>query len=93
MYACLVMCFVHYRLLDVCCNYYVIVCCMWFSGKIYLMEQDVHLAIDVYKRAVEYSPENPELLTTLGLLYMQVRACRQAWLKNCQICVVYMFTV
>ena len=38
------------------------------------MEQDVHLAIDVYKRAVEYSPENPELLTTLGLLYMQVSA-------------------
>ena len=36
------------------------------------MEQDVHLAIDVYKRAVEFSPENPELLTTLGLLYMQV---------------------
>lgn len=37
------------------------------------MQQDIHLAIDVYKRAVEFSPENPELLTTLGLLYMQVR--------------------
>ena len=42
------------------------------SGKIYLMNQDVPLAIDVYKRAVEFSPENPELLTTLGLLHMQV---------------------
>lgn len=42
-------------------------------GKIYLIEQDVHMAIDVYKRAVEFSPESPELLTTLGLLYMQVQ--------------------
>ena len=41
-------------------------------GKIYLIEQDVHMAIDVYKRAVEFAPENPDLLTTLGLLYMQV---------------------
>ena len=37
------------------------------------MNQDVPLAIDVYKRAVEFSPENPELLTTLGLLHMQVQ--------------------
>ena len=51
-----------------CTNVYI----LFFKGKIYLMEQDVHLAIDVYKRAVEFSPENPELLTTLGLLYMQV---------------------
>ena len=85
------MCFIRYRLLDVWCSVLRVRHRLLhvFAGKIYLMEQDVHLAIDVYKRAVEYSPENPELLTTLGLLYMQVRACRRAWLQNnCQICVV-----
>ncbi|XP_054748410.2 Bardet-Biedl syndrome 4 protein-like [Lytechinus pictus] len=40
-------------------------------AKIYLMEGDVQMATDVYKRAVESFPENPELLTTLGLLYLQ----------------------
>ncbi|XP_076470019.1 BBSome complex member BBS4-like [Babylonia areolata] len=41
-------------------------------GKIHLMEGDIKQAIDIYRAAVEYSPENPDLLTTLGLLYMQV---------------------
>ncbi|KAK3755416.1 hypothetical protein QZH41_016631, partial [Actinostola sp. cb2023] len=42
-------------------------------GRIYLMEGDVESAIDTYKKAIEFSPENPELITTLGLLYLQVR--------------------
>ncbi|XP_016110909.1 Bardet-Biedl syndrome 4 protein-like [Sinocyclocheilus grahami] len=41
-------------------------------GKIHLLQGDTEKAIDVYKSAVEFSPENTELLTTLGLLYMQV---------------------
>ncbi|XP_016316625.1 Bardet-Biedl syndrome 4 protein-like [Sinocyclocheilus anshuiensis] len=41
-------------------------------GKIHLLQGDTETAIDVYKSAVEFSPENTELLTTLGLLYMQV---------------------
>ncbi|KAL0967902.1 hypothetical protein UPYG_G00259430 [Umbra pygmaea] len=40
-------------------------------GKISLLEGDTEKAIEVYKSAVEFSPENPDLLTTLGLLYMQ----------------------
>ncbi|XP_022103425.1 Bardet-Biedl syndrome 4 protein-like isoform X2 [Acanthaster planci] len=48
-------------------------------AKIYLMEGDIHMAIDVYKRAIEFSPENPELLTTLGLLYLQVNQYQRAF--------------
>lgn len=48
-------------------------------GKIFLMEGDVHMAIDVYKRAVEFAPENTDLLTTLGLLYMQVGQFQKAF--------------
>ncbi|XP_033119687.1 Bardet-Biedl syndrome 4 protein-like [Anneissia japonica] len=48
-------------------------------AKIYLMEGDVHMAIDVYKRAIEISPENPELLTTIGLLYLQVNQNQKAF--------------
>ncbi|XP_071813396.1 BBSome complex member BBS4-like isoform X1 [Apostichopus japonicus] len=48
-------------------------------AKIYLMEDDLHMAIDVYKRAIESSPENPELLTTLGLLYLQVGQNQRAF--------------
>ncbi|XP_010882590.1 Bardet-Biedl syndrome 4 protein isoform X2 [Esox lucius] len=40
-------------------------------GKIYLLEGDNDKAIEVYRSAVEFSPENTDLLTTLGLLYMQ----------------------
>ncbi|XP_038070273.1 Bardet-Biedl syndrome 4 protein-like isoform X2 [Patiria miniata] len=48
-------------------------------AKIYLMEGDIHMAIDVYKRAIEFSPENPELLTTLGLLYLQMNQNQRAF--------------
>uniref|UniRef100_A0A3B3QM59 BBSome complex member BBS4 n=1 Tax=Paramormyrops kingsleyae TaxID=1676925 RepID=A0A3B3QM59_9TELE len=40
-------------------------------GKIFLLEGEMEKAIEVYRKAVEFSPENTELLTTLGLLYMQ----------------------
>ncbi|KAI8790259.1 Bardet-Biedl syndrome 4 protein [Biomphalaria glabrata] len=48
-------------------------------GKIYLLERDINAAIDIYRSAVEYSPENPDLLTTLGLLYMQVNQFQKAF--------------
>ncbi|XP_076112838.1 BBSome complex member BBS4-like [Mytilus galloprovincialis] len=48
-------------------------------GKIYLMEGNINGAIDIYKQAVEYSPENPDMLTTLGLLYMQVTQFQKAF--------------
>ncbi|KAL1782323.1 Bardet-Biedl syndrome 4 protein [Sigmodon hispidus] len=40
-------------------------------GKIHLLEGDLDKAIEIYKKAVEFSPENTDLLTTLGLLYLQ----------------------
>uniref|UniRef100_A0A452H6C1 Uncharacterized protein n=1 Tax=Gopherus agassizii TaxID=38772 RepID=A0A452H6C1_9SAUR len=40
-------------------------------GKIHLLQGETDKAIEVYKKAVEFSPENTELLTTLGLLYLQ----------------------
>ncbi|KAM8972208.1 BBSome complex member BBS4 [Pelodytes ibericus] len=40
-------------------------------GKIQLMEGDTEAAIQTYLQALQLSPENTELLTTLGLLYLQ----------------------
>ncbi|XP_071092197.1 BBSome complex member BBS4-like isoform X1 [Haliotis cracherodii] len=48
-------------------------------GKIHLMENDINAAIEVYKSAVDYSSENPDLLTTLGLLYMQIGQYQKAF--------------
>ncbi|XP_017556689.1 Bardet-Biedl syndrome 4 protein isoform X1 [Pygocentrus nattereri] len=48
-------------------------------GKIYLLEGDTEKAIEIYKNAVEFSPENTELLTTLGLLYMQLGKYQKAF--------------
>ena len=38
-------------------------------GKVFTLQEDYRGAIDVYLEALEFSPENPELLTTLGLIY------------------------
>ncbi|KAI4874308.1 hypothetical protein NFI96_001222 [Prochilodus magdalenae] len=48
-------------------------------GKIYLLEGNTEKAIEIYKNAVEFSPENTELLTTLGLLYMQLGKYQKAF--------------
>lgn len=48
-------------------------------GKIHLLEGDTEKAIEVYKKAVEFSPENTELLTTLGLLYLQLGVYQKAF--------------
>ncbi|XP_066244639.1 Bardet-Biedl syndrome 4 protein isoform X2 [Saccopteryx leptura] len=48
-------------------------------GKIHLLAGDLDKAIKVYKTAVEFSPENTELLTTLGLLYLQLGIHKKAF--------------
>nr|KAF6483256.1 Bardet-Biedl syndrome 4 [Rousettus aegyptiacus] len=48
-------------------------------GKIHLLEGDLDKAIEIYKQAVEFSPENTELLTTLGLLYLQLGIYQKAF--------------
>jgi len=48
-------------------------------AKCYLTEGNLEAAIDVYKKAVEFSPENPDLMTTLGLLYLQTGDSQKAF--------------
>jgi len=42
-------------------------------GKVYALQEDYKSAIDVYTEALEFSPENAELLTTLGILYLRMQ--------------------
>ncbi|XP_006167338.1 Bardet-Biedl syndrome 4 protein isoform X2 [Tupaia chinensis] len=48
-------------------------------GKIHLLEGHLDKAIEVYEKAVEFSPENTDLLTTLGLLYLQLGVYQKAF--------------
>ncbi|XP_041034170.1 Bardet-Biedl syndrome 4 protein isoform X1 [Carcharodon carcharias] len=48
-------------------------------GKLHLLEGTTQNAIETYKKAVEFSPENAELLTTLGLLYLQLGMYQKAF--------------
>ena len=40
-------------------------------GKLYAAQELYEKAIETYLEALEFSPENPELLTTVGLLYLR----------------------
>ncbi|XP_068231579.1 Bardet-Biedl syndrome 4 protein isoform X2 [Palaemon carinicauda] len=48
-------------------------------AKLYLLENDVASAINTYRAAIEYFPENADLHTTLGLLFMQTGKHQQAF--------------
>ncbi|XP_042680264.1 Bardet-Biedl syndrome 4 protein isoform X1 [Centrocercus urophasianus] len=48
-------------------------------GKIHLLEGETEKAIEVYKKAIEFSPENTELLTKLGLIYLQLGDYQKAF--------------
>jgi Bardet-Biedl syndrome 4 protein len=41
-------------------------------GKVYQLQQDLKSALEVYREALEFSPENPDLLTTIGLIYLRL---------------------
>jgi len=41
-------------------------------GKVYTLQEMYPQAIEVYVEALEFSPENPELLTTMGLLHLRM---------------------
>jgi Bardet-Biedl syndrome 4 protein len=41
-------------------------------GRLLARQEDFRRAIDVYVEALEFTPENAEMLTTLGLLYLRV---------------------
>ena len=42
-------------------------------GKILLQQNNVPAATEVFRHGVATFPEHPDLCTTLGLLYMQVK--------------------
>eukprot|EP01112_Ceratiomyxa_fruticulosa_P004571 TRINITY_DN1510_c0_g1_i3.p1 TRINITY_DN1510_c0_g1~~TRINITY_DN1510_c0_g1_i3.p1 ORF type:complete len:446 (-),score=106.20 TRINITY_DN1510_c0_g1_i3:95-1432(-) len=48
-------------------------------GKLYSIQENYKAAIDVYTEALEFSPENPEILTTLGLLYLRIGGTYKAF--------------
>eukprot|EP00823_Brevimastigomonas_motovehiculus_P007131 TRINITY_DN6147_c0_g1_i1.p1 TRINITY_DN6147_c0_g1~~TRINITY_DN6147_c0_g1_i1.p1 ORF type:complete len:482 (-),score=97.88 TRINITY_DN6147_c0_g1_i1:103-1548(-) len=41
-------------------------------GKVYTLQENFKEAIDIYLQASEFSPQNPEILTTVGLLYLRM---------------------
>eukprot|EP00758_Cryptobia_borreli_P003134 Tbor_TRINITY_DN3550_c0_g1::TRINITY_DN3550_c0_g1_i1::g.2861::m.2861/K16531/BBS4; Bardet-Biedl syndrome 4 protein len=41
-------------------------------GKLYTIQEKFEKAISIYLEAQEFSPENPVLLTTIGLLYLRI---------------------
>lgn len=50
-------------------------------GKLYILEGDMKAAISTFRKAVEHSPENPELAAKLGLLYLQCGMYQKAFEK------------
>lgn len=48
-------------------------------GKVYAAQQDYKSAIEVYLEGLEFSPDNSELLTTIGLLYIRLGENFQAF--------------
>mmetsp|Transcript_10287 Transcript_10287/g.19430 ORF Transcript_10287/g.19430 Transcript_10287/m.19430 type:complete len:437 (+) Transcript_10287:32-1342(+) len=41
-------------------------------GKVHTLQENYKAAIEIYLEALEFSPENPEILTTVGLLYLRL---------------------
>ena len=41
-------------------------------GRMFQIKQDYTSAIEVYLEGLEFSPENSEILTTIGLLYIRI---------------------
>ena len=48
-------------------------------GRMYQIKQDYKSAIEVYLEGLEFSPENAEILTTVGLLYIRMGENFQAF--------------
>ncbi|EDV29784.1 uncharacterized protein TRIADDRAFT_18483 [Trichoplax adhaerens] len=48
-------------------------------GRVFALEGNLQIAIDTYKQALEFSPENTEIMTTLGLLYIKIGQNQKAF--------------
>mmetsp|Transcript_54708 Transcript_54708/g.150747 ORF Transcript_54708/g.150747 Transcript_54708/m.150747 type:complete len:413 (-) Transcript_54708:406-1644(-) len=42
-------------------------------GKVYQLQENFEEALKVYQDAIDFSPENPELLTTVGLVWLRLQ--------------------
>jgi Flp pilus assembly protein TadD len=40
-------------------------------GSVYMEQGDLESALSTYMEALEHSPDNPELLTTLGITFLR----------------------
>jgi Bardet-Biedl syndrome 4 protein len=40
-------------------------------GAVYLAQGDLEAALSTYMEALQHSPDNPELLTTLGITFLR----------------------
>jgi Bardet-Biedl syndrome 4 protein len=48
-------------------------------GKLYTLQEKYRQALETYREALDFSPENTELLTTTGLLYLRVGETTRAF--------------
>ena len=48
-------------------------------GRVYTAQQEYKQAIEVFLEGLEFSPENPEILTSIGLLYIRMGENFQAF--------------
>lgn len=48
-------------------------------GKIYELQEDFKAALKVYQEAIDFSPQNSKLLTTLGLMYLRLGENQKAF--------------
>ena len=48
-------------------------------GRVYTMQEKYKAAVEVYLEALDFSPENPELLTTIGLLFLRLNESNRAF--------------
>lgn len=48
-------------------------------GRLFQIKADYKSAIEVYLEGLEFSPENSEILTTIGLLYIRLAENHQAF--------------
>jgi hypothetical protein len=46
-------------------------CCQLQIGAVHAERGELELALSTYLEALEHSPENPEILTTLGLTFLR----------------------
>lgn len=51
-----------------CCA---VLCCRVQIASVYMEQGDTEAALSTYMTALEHSPDNPELLTTVGITFLR----------------------